>query len=166
MREMWFRIDSIQAGKGTDPWTSPDLIKLALTEPVIEVIERAIAGSSDESNPVARSMGAAVETELQLPDDCVECLKMEASGAPEVQYVRCEERIVRPAVLASAKGVAVRVYGSDHEVLLLSERIRLEHFHARVRAARSRELSEAMEQAMAADAPRATAPKRDGLGVL
>lgn len=156
MREMWFRIDSVQAGKGTGPWMVPDLIKLALTEPVIERIERAIASSSEESNPVARSMGAAVETELELPRDCIECLKMAAGGAPQVEYIRCDERLGRAVVLASAKEVAIRAYGADHDVLLLTERIRLEHFHARVREARSQTLIEAMGEAMSADAAKAS----------
>lgn len=170
MRQMWFRVGSAKPGEGSTAekrlsWRTPELARLTLSEPAIARIEEAITSSAAENNPIAHSMGATVETEIEMPDGCLELLEIEANGAPEVQYRRCAERIVRPVVLASAKGVALRVYGADHDVLLKTERVALNEFRVRVREARSRELGEAMAEAMNADA-RAAMPKRSEPGML
>lgn len=153
MRRIWFEMESPKE------W-EPNAAKLALTDSVIALIEKTFA----QSALAAALPGGGASAERKLPEGSVEFFNVLewvdtrvrkpgslSRGAHRVRREPWQGQIQNPLLLVSPNGVAVRAWSPEHRTLLVSKRMSVTDFRAKVRDTLAREMAASIEEAMPGD---------------
>lgn len=133
----------------------PNIVKVSLSDAVIEKVESAIAKGSGKKLLPEEALRFFIV--LDWVDRSVRKPGSLSRGAYRVKRDPCADRALRPTVAATFNGLQFSAYFEAHKVWISSEPIPFEEFRAKVRDMRAREVAASIEAAMPAGNALATA---------